>query len=118
MLYVLCTRDNRSKEYCPWLRVKVYCKHSRSRVKEYKTNVDVMYLRKADFKRESTVMLHGRRKAAAFSDRTSFLTIISPIQTVTAGYFTTPLPMRYASMGYISMGFISMGYTSTGHFKF
>ncbi len=26
---------------------------------------------------------------------------------------TTPLPMRYASMGYTSMGFTSMGYTST-----
>jgi hypothetical protein len=31
---------------------------------------------------------------------------------------TTPLPMRYASMGYTSMGFTSMGYTSTGHLKF
>ncbi len=31
---------------------------------------------------------------------------------------TTPLPMRYASIGYISMGFISMGYTSSGHLKF
>ncbi len=26
---------------------------------------------------------------------------------------TTPLPMRYASMGYTSTGFPSMGYTST-----
>ncbi len=31
---------------------------------------------------------------------------------------TTPLPMRYASMGYTSMGFTSTGYTSTGHLKF
>ncbi len=31
---------------------------------------------------------------------------------------TTPLPMRYASMGYISMGFTSMGYTSARHLNF
>ncbi len=49
--------------------------------KDYKTNVDIMYIRKANLKRESTVMLHGRRKAAAFSVRNSFLIIISPVQT-------------------------------------
>ncbi len=31
---------------------------------------------------------------------------------------TTPLPMRYASMGYTSIGFPSMGYTSTKPLNF
>jgi hypothetical protein len=31
---------------------------------------------------------------------------------------TTPLPMRYASVGYTSIGFPSMGYTSTKLFNF